>query len=216
MTQVIVNSKEYELTGERIARVIELLGLDVVIKDIDIGDYLVEKDEKAIPIKRMSYKQFLQSYISKEIYSLIYSLIGTDGLIIVEIEDLNDIASNLYSYKLFSEASIKSSMKYKVPVFVTHMLLTSWIIYYIATEEIDSKPRKETKIYTSNSRELALSMLMKIPGIGPKTAARILATFKSLKNLANADIDSMMKVDRLGKEKAALIHEVFNASFDQD
>jgi ERCC4-type nuclease len=54
---------------------------------------------------------------------------------------------------------------------------------------------------------------MKIPGVGPKTAARLLAAFKSLRNIANSDVEDLQRVEGLGRQRARLIYEVFNAEF---
>jgi Fanconi anemia group M protein len=57
-------------------------------------------------------------------------------------------------------------------------------------------------------------MLGSLPGIGPNLALRLLSNFKTLKNIANADINSLMKVDKIGKKKASRIYGILNAEFE--
>jgi len=214
MPTIIVDSEEWEITGERIGLKLKQLGLNIVVKPLDISNYLVEREDKTIPLHRLYYKKYLQMIATGEIFNLIYKLVDTDGLILVEIEDMSEIESNILSYSKALEISLKSTIKYNVPVILTQIYLTPKIIHYIATENLYQKKKKEKKIYTTDIQEIALSVLMKIPGIGPKTAARILTVFKTLRNVANSTIEDLMKIEGVGKQKAKLIYEVFNTRFE--
>lgn len=213
MKTVIVDTKEWETTGERIARKLEYLGLRIVVKPLDISNYLIDREDKTLPLQRIYYKKYLQMIATGELYNLIYKLSGTDGLILVEIEDLSEIEESVPAYGKALETSLKTTLKYRVPTFLSHIYLTPKIIYYLATEELFEKKKKEKKIYTTDIQEIALSTLMKIPGIGAKTAARILSTFKSLRGVANSTLEDLMKVEGLGRQKAKLIYDVFNVEF---
>jgi ERCC4-type nuclease len=52
-----------------------------------------------------------------------------------------------------------------------------------------------------------------IPGVGPKLARSLLAHFKSVRNIANADKSELVKVDKIGKKKADAIHSTLNALY---
>jgi ERCC4-type nuclease len=131
----------------------------------------------------------------------------------VEIEDLSDIGSNIPAYCRALEASLKATLKYRVPTLIVHSYLTPKIIYYLATEELLEDKERVKKIYTTDIQEIALSVLMKIPGVGPKTAARLLSTFKSLKGIANASLEDLLSVQGVGRQKAKLIYDVFHTEF---
>jgi Fanconi anemia group M protein len=210
---VIVDTKEWETTGERIARKLEYLGLKIVVKTLDISNYLIDREDKTLPLQRIYYKKYLQMIATGELYNLIYKLSGTDGLILVEIEDFSEIEESVPAYGKALETSLKTTLKYRVPTFLSHIYLTPKIIYYLATEDLFENKKKEKKIYTTDIQEIALSTLMKIPGIGAKTAARILSTFKSLRGVANSTLEDLMKVEGLGRQRAKLIYDVFNVEF---
>jgi ERCC4-type nuclease len=214
MPTIIVDSEEWDITGERIGLKLKQLGLNIVVKPLDISNYLIEREDKTIPLQRLYYKKYLQMIATGEVFNLIYKLVDTDGLILVEIEDIYEVESNILAYSKALETSLKSTIKYNVPVVLTQIYLTPKIIHYIATENLYQKKKKEKKIYSTDIQEIALSLLMKIPGIGPKTAARILTVFKTLRNLANSTIEDLMKIEGLGKQKARLIYEVFNTRFE--
>lgn len=214
MPTVVVDTEEWKTTGERIAAKLEQLGLRVVVRDLDVSNYLVEREDRAVPLLRLHYKKFLELIASREIFSTIFKLIDTGGLIVVELEEFSEIDESLYAYRNALEVALKSTMKYGVPVVFSQYLLTPLVIYYLASEDFNSKKRDKKKIYSSDAQEIALSVLMKIPNVGPKTAARLLAAFKSLKNIANADVEDLLRVEGLGRQRAKLIYEVFNAEFE--
>jgi ERCC4-type nuclease len=210
---VIVDSREWETTRDRIARKLEELGLRIIVKPLDISNYLIEREDKTLPLQRIYYKKYLEMIAKGEVYNLIYKLSGTDGLILVEIEDLSEIGDSIPAYGKALEVSLKTTLKYRVPTILSHMYLTPKIIYYLATEDLFENKKKEKKIYTTDIQEIALSTLMKIPGIGAKTAARILSTFKNLRGVANSTLEDLMKVEGLGRQRAKLIYDVFNVEF---
>ncbi|MCI5072453.1 excinuclease ABC subunit UvrC [bacterium] len=54
------------------------------------------------------------------------------------------------------------------------------------------------------------SDLSKIPMIGPKKQKLLLQHFKSLKNIQNADLETLMKVEALGHKAAKSVYDYFN------
>ncbi|MFP3279068.1 MAG: helix-hairpin-helix domain-containing protein [Candidatus Micrarchaeota archaeon] len=56
-------------------------------------------------------------------------------------------------------------------------------------------------------------ILSSIPGVGPKLAYELLKEFKSIKNVVNASVDELMRVDKIGKKKASRIHEILNFEY---
>lgn len=56
------------------------------------------------------------------------------------------------------------------------------------------------------------SDLSKIPMIGPKKQKLLLQHFKSLKNIQNADLETLMQVEALGHKAAKMVFDYFNAS----
>ena len=65
------------------------------------------------------------------------------------------------------------------------------------------------KAYTMYQHQLLI--LESVPGIGPETAKKLISHFSSVKNVCNADVDELMKIDKIGSKKAELIHAVLNA-----
>jgi len=213
MKTVIIDTREWETTRDRIARKLEELGLRIDVRPLTISNYLIDREDKTLPLQRIYYKKYLQMIATGELYNLIYKLHDTNGLILVEIEDFSEIGDSIPAYSKALEASLKTTLRYGIPTILSHVYLTPKMIYYLATEDLFNKKKKEKKIYTTDIQEIALSVLMKIPGIGAKTAARILSTFKSLRGVANSTLEDLMKVEGLGRQRAKLIYDVFHVEF---
>ena len=49
--------------------------------------------------------------------------------------------------------------------------------------------------------------LQRIPGIGPAMAKTLWANFSSVKEMADASVADLMKIDGIGKKKAQAIHD---------
>ena len=67
------------------------------------------------------------------------------------------------------------------------------------------------KAYTTYQWQTLI--LGSMPGIGPAIAHRLIAHFRTLKNVANADRKQLMKVDKIGSRKADAIYNLLNAEF---
>ena len=63
---------------------------------------------------------------------------------------------------------------------------------------------------TSDYQEFIVANL---PGIGPKLARSLLKHFGNIKSVANASLDELMKVEKIGEKKAFLIHNVINQTY---
>ena len=53
-----------------------------------------------------------------------------------------------------------------------------------------------------------------LPQIGSQLAKDLLREFKTVKNIANADEESLKKVEKIGEKKAALIKNVFETEYE--
>jgi ERCC4-type nuclease len=52
-----------------------------------------------------------------------------------------------------------------------------------------------------------------IPFVGPVFSESLLKEFKSIKNLANADVDALIKIPGIGENKGKFIHRVLTSDY---
>ncbi|MCL5428113.1 MAG: helix-hairpin-helix domain-containing protein [Candidatus Marsarchaeota archaeon] len=93
---------------------------------------------------------------------------------------------------------------------------TSYMLAKFAEREQLGKRREprlagSKKAYTQYQWQLLI--LGSLPGIGPNLAKNLINNFKTIRNLCNADIKELMKVEKIGKKKAESIFKVVNSEF---
>ena len=78
-------------------------------------------------------------------------------------------------------------------------------------EDIDSVLRGHKKVLSFEERQIYI--LMGLPYISETLAKRLLEEFKTIRNIANANIEELTKIKGIGKEKAEKIYNLFNESY---
>ena len=66
-------------------------------------------------------------------------------------------------------------------------------------------------MYTQYQWQLAI--LGSLPGIGPSLARNLINSFKTIRNLCNAEVDDLMEVNKIGRKKAEAIFRTVNEEF---
>ena len=92
---------------------------------------------------------------------------------------------------------------------------------YLLSRLADMEQRSEGREPRLVGRKKAYSfyqnqsiVLCSIPGIGPKLSLLLLRRFGSIKEIANASIEELAGVDKVGPKKARSIHNIFNMDSD--
>jgi hypothetical protein len=203
---VIIDRREYEITRERIAEKLRMLGVEIYVRDLSVSNYMIPKETTVYHLYRENVQELLRKTDTGAIYNILSRLSAFDSLIIAEFTSLDGIEL----YMRVIELMLKALMRYSIYTLLVPDLITAKTIYHIATYEQSKKRLREKKLISTDPETLALGMLMTIPGVGPKTASRLLATFKSIRNLSNAPMEDIMKVEGIGEERARTIYEILN------
>jgi ERCC4-type nuclease len=210
--EVIVDRREHTLTGKRIAERLEAMGLTVRVKNLVFYNYLALREDGSIPILRLNVKSFIAQSASRELNRLA----GANATVIVEFTDPSEVYGDLTYLDSFIKHLVYATQRLGLYVIPVHELLTPKLIYYLATVEGRILSRAVDKTPSGDPVELALGMLMTLPSIGPKTAARLLYAFGNLRTLANSDVEDIARVEGVGRQRAEMLYEVFNAKARED
>lgn len=177
------------------------LGISAEIRELRVADYLVND----VAIERKTVSDFISSMINRRLLTQLESMKQYKNRILM-IEGIDE--QELYSEARHLEGGmhpnsvrgflISISLKYRTPILFTKDAEdTAKFISVLAKR----KPR-ELSLNVSrkslNKKERMQFVLESFPGIGPKSARKLLEKFKSLRHVLNASKSELEEV--IGKK----------------
>lgn len=183
------------------------LGLKIEFRELKVGDYLVNN----IIIERKTIQDFLSSMFNKHLVKQAQEMQQYEKKLLI-IEGFEE--QELYLEKDISSNSIRGfllslSLKYNIPiVYSKNSQDTAQFISLIARKKQVESSLNVTK-KSLNSSEQMQFIIEGFPGIGPKTAKKLLQEFKSLNNIFNAKKEDLQKL--IGKK--ADIFDLINKEY---
>jgi len=176
------------------------LGLQVELKELKVADYLV----KNVAIERKTVSDFINSMVNRRLLKQLEELQQyPNRLLIIEGIDEQDLYVDSNETIGMHPNSVRGFLlsillKYKVPIiFTKNSEDTAKFIYLIANKKANEHSLNVSKKALSPKEQVQF-ILEGFPGIGPKTARKLLEKFKSLKNIFSANEAELKEV--LGKK----------------
>lgn len=173
------------------------MGADIEMKELKVADYLV----KDVAIERKTVSDFVTSMINKRLLRQLEELQQYQNRLLI-VEGMED--QELYYETSGMNANairgflLSILLKYKIPIiFSKNSEDTAKFILVLARKregEISLKAKKRS----FNKKEQIQYVLEGFPGIGPKTAKKLLDKFGSLKGVMNASFEELS--DEIGKK----------------
>jgi len=194
-----------------VASELKRLGLEVEFKELKVADYLV----KNIAIERKTISDFISSMINQHLINQLEELQQYQNKLLI-IEGINE--QELYSDDNHSGVNANSIRGFLLSILLKHKIP---IIFTKNSEDtakfISVLSKKKTKEFPLNIRKKSLNKKERLqfiiegfPGIGPKTAKKLLTKFKTIKNIINASQEELKKI--LGK-KADIMKGLINEEY---
>ena len=192
-----------------IPAILEKAGLVVVRKQLPMGDYLISD---TIIVERKTAYDFARSLFDGRLFEQARRLSESYPVVVYIIEG-NPYRLRRYRTRLkqLTAALVTLSIDYGArTLFSEGPLHTASIIESLAAR-LESGRRgiiihKKPKI--EDTRAWQLYVLQSFPGIGPKTAERILERFGSLQGFFNASMAELSKIPGIGEKKAETIRRI--------
>ncbi len=187
------------------------LGFEIEFRELKVADYIV----KDVAIERKTVSDFISSMINKRLLNQIKGLQQyKNKLLIIEgineqelYSDTSDMGVNPNSVRGFLLSIL---LKHKIPIILTKDSEDSAkFIELIARKKQQEMPIRANK-KSLNKKEQLQFILEGFPGIGPKTAKKLLEKFKTIKNIINASQDELKEV--LGK-KAEIVRKIIEDEY---
>ncbi|HOD89769.1 MAG TPA: ERCC4 domain-containing protein [archaeon] len=188
----------------------------ITFEQLKVGDYQLSDD---VVVERKTIEDLEASIIDGRIFSQIEALSNVPkSCLIIE----NPLFEIYEGYGRINRNALiglltKIGLDYKLPIFFTrNSKETADFLFVIAKREqlIHSTPIKTRYSKTPMSySQRQLFIMESFPNIGPTLARSILKEFKTLKNVANADVKDLQKVKKLGRKKAEQIKYLLERNF---
>ena len=176
------------------------LNIESNFRELKVADYIVNN----VAIERKTVSDFISSMLNKRLFKQLEELQQYNNrLLIIEGIDEQELYANDEEIAGVHPNAIRGFLlsillKYKVPIiFSKDAEDTAKFISVIARKKQKEMSLNVTK-KSLDSKERMQFILEGFPGIGPKTAKKLLEEFKSIKNISNASEEELTKV--LGKK----------------
>ncbi len=180
------------------------LGIKIDFRELKIADYIV----KNVAIERKTINDFVNSMINKRLFRQIqelqqYSnrLLIIEGIGEQELYTDDELGVNGNAIRGFLLSIL---LKYNIPIIFTKNYLDSAKFIYILSKKQKKEMALKAKKRILNSKEQLQFILESFPGIGPKTAQKLLKQFKTISNIINASEAELKEI--LGKKAEIIIN----------
>jgi Fanconi anemia group M protein len=214
---IIVDTRE---SNSRIPKLLKEYGARLSPSELEVGDYILSNQ---LVVERKTYSDFVASILDGRLFQSVSP--GQDSqlaklaqqklpLLLLQLEpDTLERQMHLNSI-MGAISSIILDFRIRV-VFTRSDVETATLLYQLAKREqkefdstisLPSLGKKE-----HNIREIQLFMLAVIPGINIAKAEELLKKFSSVQAIAEAEIDELMLVPKIGKKLARRIKAVFSS-----
>lgn len=191
-------------------------GAKIEIRNLEVGDYILSD---RVAVERKSAEDFVDSLISKErLFPQILKLKNSyqKPILIVEGE-------NIYGKRFVNPSAIRGAIAsitvdFGVPIiFTKNEEETADYLITIARREQEIRKREVSYHADKTKRDLREELeyvVSAIPEVGPVIARNLLKHFKTIRNLANADVEELKKVPKVGQKIAERIYRFFNQEYE--
>ena len=186
------------------------LGLEIEFKELKVADYIV----KDVAIERKTVSDFIVSMTNRRLLNQLKELQQYKNKLLI-IEGIDE--QELYSDDNHSGVNANSVrgfllsilLKYKIPIiFTKNSEDTAKFISVLSKKKTRESPLNAKK-KSLNKKEQLQFIIEGFPGIGPKTAKKLLEKFKTIKNIINSSQEELKEI--LGKkaEIFKLLEEIY-------
>ena len=184
------------------------LGCEVEFRELKVADFIIG----SIAVERKTISDFLSSMLNKRLIRQLQELQQyKKKLLIIEGTDEQEVYnedSNLHPNSVRGFL-LTILLNYKIPILFTKNSKDSAKFMNLIARKEKHEPSLNAKKKARNKKEQMQYILESFPGIGPKTAKKLLGKFKTLKEIFNLPVEKLK--NEIGKK--AEIFSILKESF---
>ena len=186
------------------------MGCEIEFRDLKVGDYIV----KDVVIERKTVSDFISSMLSKRLINQLQNMqeIKNKMLIIegIENQELYNKESNL-NENAVRGFLLSIILHYNVPIILTNDYEDTAKFILVLSKKQSKETSLSLKRKSQDVNEQIRFIIESFPGVGPKSARKLLNEFKTIKNVINAEEEDLKKI--LGKK--AEIFKLINKDYKE-
>lgn len=203
--------------GSQIIKELVELGFNIELTRLESADYILSKN---VGIEFKTVKDFVDSIVDGRLLSQIKALKDTFAKPVLILEGTEDI----YSIRKVHPNAIRGmlatiAVSYGIPILrTTHSKETAAIMATIISREQEQNQAANYNPHSIKPQSLKQQQeyfISSLPSIGPNLAKELLQQFKTAKNVVNASIEDLQKIEKVGKIKASKIKEVLDKEYEE-
>lgn len=182
------------------------LGFEFEFKELKVADYII----RDIAIERKTVSDFITSMKNRRLSKQLEELKQYDNrLLIVEGIDEQELYTDSEDWTGMHPNSVRGFLlsillKHKVPIiFTKNYEDTAKFLAVLAKRKTNNETPLNIKKKTLDKKEQLQFIIEGFPGIGPKTAKKLLSKFKSIKNIINASDEELKEI--IGKKAVTIL-----------
>ena len=206
---VIVDQRE---RNQELLEALAANGIEIKMETLPIADYIISE---RVYIERKTISDFESSIMSGRLFDQIERLKKSCSAPMLLLE--GDKSTFRLKSKIINGAMAALYVDYGVAVILSHNVKdTAEILASMARHEQAEGRRLPSlkgaaRAYTHE--QFQEYVIGNLPGVGPKLAKALLKHFGNVKRIANAGIEDLTKIEKIGKKKAQAIHKTFNSDY---
>lgn len=196
------------------ARLLEGRGLEVTLKNLEVGDYVVSD---RVAIERKTAQDFVASIIDPErnLFRQIADLARSYERPVLILEG-RDLYSRQVSASSIQGALTSVAVDYGVPIIPTEdQEDTASVITMLAARErrAGHEPKLHGHKTARTLKEQQEYLISAIPSVGPSVARKLLRHFGSIEKVIAASKEELQEVDMVGPKIAERIRELVGGEY---
>ena len=203
---------DYREKNSLIPSELKSLGLETELRELKVADYIIQ----GVAIERKTVSDFISSMKNRRLLKQLEELQQyQDKLLIIEGIDEQDLYTDSEEIIGMHPNSVRGFLlsillKYKVPIiFTKNYQDTAKFLSVLSRKKPREIPLNVNKKNLSK-KERVQFIIEGFPGIGPKTAIKLLKKFRTVKNIVSAPESELREV--IGK-KAEIVKKIIEQKY---
>ena len=206
--RIVVDEREKK---SGIPDILKGIGINLEIKTLPVGDYIVAPETV---VERKTISDLVSSIFDGRLFDQCNRLKEHYQFPILLIEgDIDEIEKLTENPFVFYGAISSVAIDFKIPVIPTpNAYHTSKLLVSMCSRKNTVNGPFIKKIRKSNNlQKQQLSILCSLPGVGEKTAIRMLEKFGTPLNVLSSSVTELSKVSGLGEARAKNIKKILKS-----